>query len=217
MASSAVCSVIVFLLLTNAFFTRLFSTNTTFEQPPNGWRYRRLGRTKLGNGKLPKLEKSPKNAQSPSRPVHLRRMGTSYFSKETGRNRSILSIGRQISRTLALVSLGDSRGAPWFPITLIYPRVAPCATPITRSGYLTEVTGSALRPLTKAGWRRFRKRARCLFVVNFLADSSSQIAYICFLEPCVGWRTWTHTYSIVRKHRDYNSILSISSSFRLVL
>src|SRR5690242_14332525 len=39
-------------------------------QVPNGWRYRRLGRTKLGNGKLSKFRKSSKNAQSPSRPVH---------------------------------------------------------------------------------------------------------------------------------------------------
>lgn len=34
------------------------------------WRYRLVGRKKLGNRKLPKLKTTPKNAQSPSRPVH---------------------------------------------------------------------------------------------------------------------------------------------------
>ena len=37
---------------------------------PNGWRYPLVGRKRTGNGKPPKLRTSPKNAQSPSRPVH---------------------------------------------------------------------------------------------------------------------------------------------------
>ncbi len=46
---------------------------------PNGWRYRRLGRTKLGNGKLLKLRTTPKNAHSPSRPVHAVLAAFSFF------------------------------------------------------------------------------------------------------------------------------------------
>jgi len=70
-------------------------------------------------------ETTSKNAHSPSRPVDLGRMGTSYFRKETATNGSIRANGRRISRTLAVVSLGDSRGAPWLPITMIYQLVTP--------------------------------------------------------------------------------------------
>ena len=38
------------------------------------------------------------------------------------------------------------------------------------------------RQMTKAGRRRFRKRARRLFEVNSLADFSLQLLYISFLE-----------------------------------
>ncbi len=48
-----------------SFFIRLLC-----QELPNGLRYRRLGRIRLGNGKLLKLKTTSKNAQSPSRPVH---------------------------------------------------------------------------------------------------------------------------------------------------
>jgi hypothetical protein len=41
-----------------------------FTLVPNGVRYQRLERRKLGNGNPPKLRTMPENAQSPSRPVH---------------------------------------------------------------------------------------------------------------------------------------------------
>jgi hypothetical protein len=39
----------------------------------------RLGRKRLENGKLPKLRTAPKNAPSPSRPVHLGMMAGDHF------------------------------------------------------------------------------------------------------------------------------------------
>src|SRR5574341_1194282 len=92
---------------------------------PTTLRYRRLGRRKLGNGKKPKFRTSPKNAPSPSRPVHLRRTRTSYFPKETGAQREYTANGRRISRTQQWRwAFRPSRGAPWFPITMIHPLVA---------------------------------------------------------------------------------------------
>jgi hypothetical protein len=40
------------------------------KETPNGLRYRRLRRINSRNGKLLSFRTSPKNAQSPSRPVH---------------------------------------------------------------------------------------------------------------------------------------------------
>jgi len=58
---------------------------------------------------------------TPQRQVHQRRMGAILFHRRNrGATQSILPKGRHISRTLALVSRKDSRGAPWFPITMIY-------------------------------------------------------------------------------------------------
>src|SRR6266545_663950 len=48
----------------------LFGIISLSPVPPNGSRYRRLGRNRLGNGNLPKFRITPKNALSPSRPVH---------------------------------------------------------------------------------------------------------------------------------------------------
>ena len=104
--------------------------------------------------------------------------------KKQGRYRSRLSNGRRISRTLALVSSSDSRGAPWFPITMIYQLVTPCAIPIRKLYHLSDQV--CPRPMPKTRRRRFRKRARRLFGVNLLADFSSQLLYNCFLERCVG-------------------------------
>ena len=103
--------------------------------------------------------------------------------KKQGRNGSILPSGRHISRTLALVSQMDSRGAPWFPITMIYQLVTPSAIPIRKLYNLSDRV--CPRQMTKARRRRFRKRTRRLFVVNLPTVFSSQILYICFLERCV--------------------------------
>jgi hypothetical protein len=45
----------------------------------NSLRYRRLGRNRTGNGKLLKLRTKLKNAQTPSRPVHLRMIAGDHF------------------------------------------------------------------------------------------------------------------------------------------
>jgi len=52
------------------------------------------------------------------------------------------------------------------------------------SGYMPLSDRVCPRQMTKAWWRRFRKRARRPFGVNWLADFSSQILYICFWARC---------------------------------
>ena len=60
--------------------------------------------------------------------------------------------------------MSQSRGAPWFPIQMIYQLVAWVGpmdqdpmTPITRSGYIPYVIGSANKGMTKEHRRHFRK------------------------------------------------------------
>jgi hypothetical protein len=48
---------------------RLLSTPID-RQPPNGWRYRRLGRKRTGNGKLLEFRKSQKTRRVPTCPLH---------------------------------------------------------------------------------------------------------------------------------------------------
>src|SRR5215217_5019566 len=58
----------------NSFDIQFFSTNyfcflsghILCFQPPNGWRYRRLGRKRTGNGKLPKLRTNLKKRRVPA-------------------------------------------------------------------------------------------------------------------------------------------------------
>ena len=111
----------------------------------------------------------------------------SLSAKKQGRKGSILRSGRHLSRTkqwrLVLItipwctlvsgpddpSIGGGRLGAMTPFRKLYPlrdRVCP-------------------RQMTIAPRRRFRKMVRRLFGVNWLADFSSQVLYICFLERCV--------------------------------
>src|SRR5687768_11932655 len=56
------------------------------KQPPNGWRYPLVGGTRQRRfaGTRFKPRKLSENAPTPTSRVHLRRMRTSYFTKETG-------------------------------------------------------------------------------------------------------------------------------------
>src|SRR6266536_6156736 len=83
--------------------------------------------------------------------------------------------------------LVQSRGAPWFPITMIHPLVAwrqGAMTPFRKLYNLSDRV--CPRQVTKVERRRFRKGVRRFFGVNSLADFSLQILYISFLECCVG-------------------------------
>jgi len=79
--------------------------------------------------------------QNPTRQVHQRMTRASYFTKETG-TRSMTANGSilQVADKKPYISIGESiigsRGAPWFPITLIHQLVAPGATPIRKLEYL---------------------------------------------------------------------------------
>ena len=52
------------------------------------------------------------------------------------------------SRTVAVVSPRDSRGAPWLPVRMIHPRVTPCAIPIRKLYTLSDRV--CPRQMTKA-------------------------------------------------------------------
>ena len=93
----------------------------------NGLRYPQVGGTREHHfaGIDFKPRKLPENAQTPTSRVHLRRMGASYFTEETNAPGKVYcQNGRRMSRTLAVVSGDDSRGAPWFLVTMIYQLVA---------------------------------------------------------------------------------------------
>jgi hypothetical protein len=74
----------------------------------------------------PEARKILEKPQNPQRPVHLRKIESHHVSpKKQGRNGSILQIGRRISRTKQWRrAQAQSRGAPWFPIKMMYPLVA---------------------------------------------------------------------------------------------
>src|SRR6266496_4323884 len=121
--------------------------------------------------------------------VHLRRTKTVLFPQ---RNWGAIGVYCEVADTSAVHSNGDmplvqSRGAPWFPITMIHPLVAwrqGAMTPFRKLYNLSDRV--CPRQVTKVERRRFRKWARRLFGVNSLADFSLQILYISFLERCVG-------------------------------
>jgi hypothetical protein len=136
-------------------------------------------------------EQAPKNAQSPSRPVHLRRTGTSYFTKETGAQWEYTANWQTHKPYTAVETrMSQSRGAPWFPVRMIHPLVAwrlGAKTPIRKLFPLSD----RVCPLTDdESWTAsFLRIGATPFVVNLPVDSSSQILYLCFLERCVGHGT----------------------------
>ena len=77
----------------------------------------------FGSRKNSKPEKCLKMPQTPTRQVHPRRWGPSFYARETAAPelaQSILRIGRHASRTKQWRRApAQFRGAPWFPVELI--------------------------------------------------------------------------------------------------
>jgi hypothetical protein len=64
--------------------------------PPNGLRYRRLGRTRLGNGKLPKLRNNSKK-RAESQPSGARFVGQILYQPEPETSKMLQTIQDQPS------------------------------------------------------------------------------------------------------------------------
>jgi hypothetical protein len=147
-------------------------------------RYRRLGRTKLGNGKLPKPRtSSKKRAESQPSGAPPENEDRPLSGKKLGRNRSILRSGRHISRTKQWRRTFVA--VPW--CTLVSDHNDPSIGAMTPFRKLYTLSDRVCpRQMTKVRWRRFRKCVRRLFVFNSLPDFSLQLLYISFLERFVG-------------------------------
>jgi hypothetical protein len=96
---------------------------------PDGWRYPLVGGTRQRrfDGINFKPCKPLENAQTPTIVVlvHFQGSGAHPISLKKQGPIGVCCEWQTRSRTLALVSLRDSRGAPWLPITMIYQLVTP--------------------------------------------------------------------------------------------
>jgi len=98
------------------------------KEQANGLRYPLVGGTRQRHfdGTNLKPKKVPENEQTPTSRVHLGRTKTFSFPKETGAQWEYTA-NWQTHKPYKAVETHNSlqsRGAPWFPITMIHPLVA---------------------------------------------------------------------------------------------